>query len=155
MKIKAHAKVNIFLKIIGIEGNYHLISSRFIQLENLYDEIEFIKKEKKSDSFELIGDFGCTLEKNTIYKAYNALLHSGNQSILKDFFQTYKISVKKNIPEFAGLGGGSSNGAFFMILANNVLNLGLSKQTLAKISSTIGADFPFLYMTIKVQMLQV
>ena len=143
MKIKSYAKVNIFLKIVGIKNNYHLLSSRFAQLSNLYDEIEFVKKDQKSNLFELVGNFGCKLEKNTIYKAYNALYKSGNEKLIKDFFYRHKTVVKKNIPEFAGLGGGSSNAAYFMILLNKILNLGLNKETLANISLKIGADLPF------------
>ncbi len=143
MKIKAYAKVNIFLKIVGLRGNYHLISSRFFLLRNLYDEIEFIKKDEKSDTFVLHGNFGCPLEKNTIYKAYRALYEYTGSKKLKEFFQTHLVTVKKRIPEFAGLGGGSSNGASFILLANKVVNLGLKRETLAKISSTVGSDLPF------------
>jgi methyl-accepting chemotaxis protein len=44
-KYKAFAKVNIFLKITGTRGNYHEIISRFMKVENLFDELEFVKKE--------------------------------------------------------------------------------------------------------------
>ena len=62
---KSYAKVNIFLKIVGIRGNYHLLNSRFMRVKSFYDIIEL-----KKGSFNIIGDFGCELEKNTIYKAY-------------------------------------------------------------------------------------
>ncbi len=143
MKKKAYAKINIFLKIIGTKEDYHLISSRFVLLKDLYDDIEFIKKEKSSNFFELEGDFGCSLEKNTIYKAYNALLENSDQKKIKDFFQNHKVYVKKRIPEFAGLAGGSSDAASFMMLLNSVLDLNLSKKALSEISSKIGSDLPF------------
>ncbi len=136
MTIKSYAKVNIFLKIVGTRDNYHEILSRFMRVENLYDTIHFEKKEHTSKEFELIGDFGCQLEQNTIYKAYK-LLPKNN------FFDTHKVVVKKQIPEFAGLGGGSSNAAAFLNLANKVLKLELSKETLADMGVKIGADVPF------------
>ncbi len=136
MTIKAFAKVNIFLKIVGTRENYHKLISRFMRVENLYDTISFEKKERESEDFELIGNFGCTLEQNTIYKAYMLLPKT-------DFFNTYKVVVEKKIPEFAGLGGGSSNAAAFLNLANEVLALNLSKDTLANMGAKIGADVPF------------
>lgn len=44
MTKKSYAKVNIFLKIVGIRDNYHLIASRFVIVKNLFDTISFIKK---------------------------------------------------------------------------------------------------------------
>jgi 4-diphosphocytidyl-2-C-methyl-D-erythritol kinase len=139
MRELAKAKVNIFLKIVGIRGDYHEISSRFMQVNDLFDVIEFVKKSKSKDEFELIGDFGCKKEQNTIYKAYK-LIEDEN---VREFFKNYKVVVTKNIPEFAGLGGGSSNGAAFLRLTNRVLNLKLMTSHLASLGAKIGADVPF------------
>jgi len=136
MTIKAYAKVNIFLKIVGTRDNYHELLSRFMRVENLYDTISFEKKEVESKAFELVGDFGCKLEQNTIYKAYKLLPENS-------FFDSHKVVVKKNIPEFAGLGGGSSNAAAFLNLVNKVLELGFSYDKLATMGAKIGADVPF------------
>ena len=43
---KAYAKVNIFLKITGMRGDYHEILSRFMKVDNLYDELSFVLKKK-------------------------------------------------------------------------------------------------------------
>jgi len=144
--IKSPAKINIFLKITGFSNNLHTIASRFVLCENLFDGISFVKKQNKTNSFELIGDFDCLLEQNSIYKAYEILRNYQNQKHYNDitaFFDEYKIVVDKNIPQFGGLGGGSSNGAYFMMLLNDVLNLGISKDELANISVAIGFDTPF------------
>ncbi len=137
MKIKSFAKVNIFLKIIGLRGSYHEISSRFMKVENLFDEI-FFEKAKK---FEIEGDFGCNLQQNTIYKAY--MLLKSEYPKVSSFFENHKIRVVKNIPKFAGLGGGSSNAASFLLLSNKILDLKIPKEKLAKIGEKIGADVPF------------
>ncbi len=136
MKKKSYAKVNIFLKIVGTRGSYHELISRFMRVENLYDTIRFEKKDKENKEFELVGNFGCELEKNTIYKAFKLLPET-------NFFDSYKVVVEKKIPEFAGLGGGSSNAATFLNLANEVLELGYSKEKLANLGAKIGADVPF------------
>ena len=140
-KYKAFAKVNIFLKITGKRGNYHELFSRFMKLPQLYDELSF--ESKTQPGFVLIGDFSCETKQNTIYKAYEALLKVTQSDALAKLIETYAIKVTKNIPSFAGLGGGSSDAACFLKMCNNTLDLGLSLTELAKIGSAIGADVPF------------
>ncbi len=135
---KSYAKVNIFLKIADKRDNYHELVSRFVRVHNLYDEISFIETNK--NDFDIIGSFGCKLESNTIYKAY-ALLKKYKG--VEEFFKTYSVKVEKNIPEFAGLGGGSSNAATFLIMLNKYCELNLSKDELCNIAVRIGADVPF------------
>ena len=145
-KYKAFAKVNIFLKITGKRGDYHEILSRFVKLNNLYDALEFVKKEQtdaKANEFKIIGDFSCTTEQNTIYKAYFALKEATQSHKLEELMQSYAIKVSKNIPAFAGLGGGSSDAATYLKMCNGVLDLGLSLNELAKIGLKVGADVPF------------
>lgn len=138
MTKKSYAKVNIFLKIVGIRENYHLIASRFVRVKNLFDTISFIKKDV--DNFSIEGNFSCILEKNTVYKAYKELEKFDE---VKEFFKKNIVKIDKNIPEFAGLGGGSSNCATFLNMVNIACNLNLNKEELAKIGSNIGADVPF------------
>ena len=139
--IKAHAKVNIFLKITGHKDGYHTLLSRFMRVEDLYDTIEFVPYE--CETFTIEGCEGVPLESNTIYKAYKALNdHTGDLDIL-NFFYKHKVVVTKHIPSQAGLGGGSSDAAAFMRLVKEVCNLMLSTEALAKIGSSIGADLPF------------
>jgi 4-diphosphocytidyl-2-C-methyl-D-erythritol kinase len=143
MKIKAHAKVNIFLKIVGTRGEYHLLSSRFMQLKDLYDTISFKPSQKVQHCFRLEGTFGCSLANNTIYKAYHLLNLATGGKRLASFFKEHYVAVEKRIPEFAGLGGGSSDAAAFLRLANSVCDLKVSTQELAEIGKGIGADVPF------------
>ncbi|MEA3418390.1 MAG: 4-(cytidine 5'-diphospho)-2-C-methyl-D-erythritol kinase [Campylobacterota bacterium] len=139
--IKAHAKVNIFLKITGHKEGYHTLLSRFMQVENLYDTITLVPEE--CDSFTIEGCEGVSRDSNTIYKAYKALsTHTTDLNIPK-FFQHHKVVVTKRIPSQAGLGGGSSDAAAFTRLVNEICNLKLSTEKLSGIGSTIGADLPF------------
>ena len=138
MQKKSYAKVNIFLKIVGKRDNYHEIASRFATVYNLYDTISFTKSNRKA--FNIIGNFSCKLESNTVYKAYSLIKHLKN---VKDFFNIYSVKIEKNIPEFAGLGGGSSNAATFLLMANEYCSLNLTKDELCKIAVKIGADVPF------------
>ncbi|MEA3498009.1 MAG: 4-(cytidine 5'-diphospho)-2-C-methyl-D-erythritol kinase [Campylobacterota bacterium] len=139
MTKKSYAKVNIFLKIAGKRDNYHELVSRFVRVKNLFDIIKF--EEGCFKEFTLEGGFGCDTKQNTIYKAYLKLCEVSSK--VQELFKNTKVVVEKTIPEFAGLGGGSSNCATFMIMVNEACNLGLSKDELSQIGATIGADVPF------------
>ena len=144
MKQKSYAKVNIFLKITGTKehngSSYHTLNSRFMLVKNIYDTIEF--QPQKCDSFTIEG-INIPTKDNIIYKAYKALnAHTGDLDIL-EFFYNHKVVVDKNIPQGAGLGGGSSNAATFMLMVKDVCNLKISINELAKIGAKIGADVPF------------
>jgi len=136
---KSYAKVNIFLKIAGKRDDYHELVSRFVRVHSLYDTVIF--KKGNFEEFTLEGNFGCNTKNNTIYKAFELLCTIDKN--IKEIFKNYKVIVEKNIPEFAGLGGGSSNCATFMIMLNELANLNLSKDELSKIGAKIGADVPF------------
>lgn len=138
---KSFAKVNIFLKIIGHKEGYHLISSRFMRVEALHDLMWL--EPNASGRFEIVGDFGCETEQNTIYKAYKALIHHHPRKEIVEFAKNHKVVVYKNIPAFAGLGGGSSNAATFLTLLNKTLNLGLGTEELCRVGMDVGADVPF------------
>ena len=135
---KSYAKVNIFLKISNKRDGYHELVSRFVRVHSLYDTISFIKSSRKA--FDIIGEFGCKMETNTVYKAYKLLERYDS---VRDFFQSYSVKIEKKIPEFAGLGGGSSNAATFLNMTNKYCNLNLSKDELCEIAVKIGADVPF------------
>ena len=137
----AFAKVNIFLKITGKRGDYHTISSRFVQVNSLYDTLWF--EEKEHSEFEIKGNFNCPVKDNTLYKAYTVLLEATQSDKLIAWMQTHRLCVEKNIPSFAGLGGGSSDAATFLHMCNDTLELGLTNEALATIGSKVGADVPF------------
>ena len=137
--MNSYAKVNIFLKITGTRDNYHELASRFVLIKTIHDKIEFVKSSNKT--FTIKGNFECVLEQNTIYKAYKELANLFPE--VKSYFDAHIIEVEKNIPTHAGLGGGSSNAATFLLMTNKELSLNLSKKELAQIGLKVGADVPF------------
>ena len=122
MSEKSYAKVNIFLKISNKRESYHELVSRFVRVHSLYDTISFVKSSRKA--FCIVGNFGCKMETNTVHKAYKLLEKYDG---VKEFFENHSVEIEKNIPEFAGLGGGSSNAATFLIMANKYCKLNLSQ----------------------------
>jgi len=138
--MKAFAKANIFLKLIGTDKRgYHLLESRFILLENLFDELSFTNHKTK-EGFEIQSDFK---EETIITRAYNLLCQKGYKEELEEFFKNKSLKLIKNIPIGGGLGGGSSDGACFLQMINEELNLKISKQKLLKFSVELGSDLAF------------
>ena len=57
--------------------------------------------------------------------------------------QWWHVTIKKNIPSGAGLGGGSSNAATLLMALNDLESLNLSKEEMCHIATSIGSDVPF------------
>lgn len=140
-KYQAFAKVNIFLKITGTRGEYHTITSRFMRIRHLFDTLWF--EPKSTPEFEIRGEFDCQTHSNTIYKAYKYLQSVTSSNKLSTFMENNAVCVDKKIPSFAGLGGGSSDAATFLMMCNEQLHLGLMLDELCDIGTRVGADVPF------------
>ena len=137
-EMKSFAKINVFLKVVGTRGNYHEILSRFVLCEQLFDEIYF----ERSNSFAIECD-NKEIKDNIIQKAIDELKKAGFSNELDEFFSSHKIIINKQIPIGAGLGGGSSNAATFLLMVNDELNLNIKRENLMQIASKIGADVAF------------
>lgn len=140
-RYKAFAKVNIFLKITGSRGDYHTITSRFMRVSSLFDTLWL--EPKSTPEFEIRGTFDCEVHSNTIYKAYKYLLAYTRSNALSTLMEDNAVCVDKQIPSYAGLGGGSSDAATYLHLCNETLHLGLTIKELSEIGSSVGADVPF------------
>lgn len=140
MIIRAYPKVNICLKITGFVGHYCEIASRFalVSSANLYDEMEI----RANNGFKISGNFPCTMQENTIFRAKEALsvfLEPNKARMLENF----SIEVDKKIPTLAGLGGGSSNAANYLLAMNEILELKLTRKDLMQVGAKVGADVSF------------
>ena len=136
--MKSFAKINVFLKVVGTRDNYHEILSRFVLCEQLFDEIYF----ERSNSFAIECD-NKEIKENIIQKAIDELKKAGFSNELDEFFSSHKIIINKQIPIGAGLGGGSSNAATFLLMVNDELTLNIKRENLMQIASKIGADVAF------------
>jgi 4-diphosphocytidyl-2-C-methyl-D-erythritol kinase len=130
-----NAKINLGLNVVKKRSDgYHNIETVFYPI-GLCDALEVITSTKFK--FELSGiRLDGISENNLVVKAYR---------LLKEEFQLppVKIHLHKVIPIGAGLGGGSSDGAFMLKLLNNLFKLGIETQQLEKYASLLGADCPF------------
>ena len=137
--IKSYAKINLSLNVLGkLKSNYHRIET-IVSFINLCDEIYIKKINQKNHKTLFYGKFskGIT-SKNTINKVINLM---DEKDILKG--KKYLIKIKKNIPQKAGLGGGSMNAAsilkyFLSKKKNSTLN-----KNILKLSEKVGSDVKF------------
>ena len=138
-KIKCPAKINLFLHITNKRPDgFHELQSLITKID-LFDELVVEKSDKFS--LEIRGEFAEFIEIN------NNLFTKILDYFVKKFHidSNLKITLQKNIPVGAGLGGGSSNGAYFIKILNEIFALKLSKIDMQKISLNFGSDIAFFF----------
>ena len=138
MILSSYSKINLSLLVNSKQkSGLHIIQSYFC-LINLKDKIKIKKIDGKNDKIYFIGPFSKFINKNdNSIKSVLALLRK-----LKLISSCYSVLVKKNIPVFAGLGGGTSN-AFTVM--KYVLRKKLSKKNLNLIEKKIGSDLKLFF----------
>ena len=138
-KVFSNAKINIGLNVFEKnEDGYHDIDSIMVPV-TLADEMEIeIYNESGNLEIECSEKKIPTDERNILYKAYKVFFENIETKELK-----IKVLLKKNIPSEAGLGGGSSNAAFFLKVLNEYSGNIYSLEELENISMRIGSDVPF------------
>ena len=135
IKVKSYAKINLALNVTGKLVKLHKIES-IVAFINLHDLI-FIKSIKgPSHQVSFHGNFSKNISRNnTVEKLFKIL---DENELLKD--KKFQIRIKKNIPQKAGLGGGSMNAANILntLIKKNFIKI--SQKTIHQISSLIGSD---------------
>lgn len=141
MYTKARAKINLTLNILNKRpDNYHNLESIFQKI-NLYDEL-YIEK-TYGETLELISNLeNVKLEDNIIYKAY--IMLKEQYKIINGI----RVILNKKIPTEAGLAGGSTDCASFILAINKLYNLNMKEKELIDIGKKLGADVcPCYYNT--------
>jgi 4-diphosphocytidyl-2-C-methyl-D-erythritol kinase len=139
IEVKSNAKINLGLNIVGkTENGYHLLDMIMVPIS---------LSDKMSINFKGIeGKLKITTnlkwipvgEDNIIYKIYNLFYR---ETGLKK--QEIELYLEKIIPSQAGLGGGSSNGAFFFNELNKYYGNPITLDRAIEITKGVGADIPF------------
>ena len=139
LKIKSYCKINLSLKVLKkLKNNYHNIRS-LISFCEIYDLISISRIKNSKDKITFSGSYKAGIKKksNSIVRVLNILRK--NRFLENQYF---KINVIKNIPQGAGLGGGSSNAANLLNFLNIKMKLNLNKSRITKIANLIGFDVP-------------
>ncbi len=141
MKIRAYAKINLMLDILGtLPNGYHNLWM-IMQSVSLHDTVTV----EKNDSGEIT--LSCSVEgipldgKNIAHKAAAAFFEcTGIENC------GIHIHIEKEIPSEAGLAGGSADGAAVIKALNEIFSAGLNDRQMCRIGKKIGADVPFCIM---------
>lgn len=134
-----NCKINLGLHITGKRPDgYHDLETLFYPVP-ITDALEIITNEQadKLVTFNLTGLPVETTGENICEKAYHLLKQHYPQ------LPPVSIHLHKAIPIGAGLGGGSADGAFTLMLLNKKYNLQLSEQKLIALALELGSDCPF------------
>ena len=135
--ILSPAKINLSLRIKSqLKNGYHSLSSHIIFLD-LFDKI-FIEKSSE-DSLKIIGPFGNLLSFQHDDNLITQTLEFCRINKLTN--NRFNVTLEKNIPVSAGLGGGSANSASIIRYFLNEKKIDDGKNII-KLSKSLGADVP-------------
>lgn len=133
-KVKIPAKLNLTLDVVGKDEKFHHLRSLVCSI-NLYDEITLKKRKDKEITLKEKGiKAGCEKEKNNAVKTAKTILER-----YCDF--GVDITIKKNIPVGAGLGGSSADIAGVLVAYDMMLGGTLDLYSLAK---ELGSDVNYM-----------
>ncbi len=135
-----NCKLNFGLHILGKRNDgYHNLETVFSPL-SIYDALEILPCSSQNNPPQITitglpvsGDAAS----NLCIKAWHLLKNDFPQ------LPSVNIHLHKAIPMGAGLGGGSANGAFALMMLNDLFSLQLSAESLARYALRLGSDCPF------------
>ena len=142
VEIQAHAKVNLYLEVLGErDDGYHDIRSVVAQimlhdtvcLESISKGVETTWENGKGADLVL----ACP-EDNIVTKAAIILMEMSGYS------GGVRIHLKKKVPVGGGFGGGSSDAASVLVALNRLLGIDLGMAKLMEVGATLGCDVPSL-----------
>lgn len=135
----APAKLNLCLLITGRRADgYHCLQTAF-QIVDLCDYVHF--SELPDGQFSLSGGIESISPDQDLCMKAARLLYLRCEPGLGA-----AITLQKNIPVGAGLGGGSSNAATTLLALNYLWQTGLNREELAGIGLELGADVPLFVL---------
>lgn len=137
MKTYPNCKINIGLHVLDRRSDgYHNIETIFLPID-LHDELEIVASTEMTFQSEGIAIDGPT-DRNLVMRAYR---------LMKEQYPTQvgniAVRLTKNIPYGAGLGGGSADAAYTLVMLNQIFGLGVDAPMMRQYAAQIGADCPF------------
>ena len=135
--VVAPAKINLFLRICGkTDAGYHFLDSAIV-FTRFGDRLTI--EPANNDQLAIIGEFASGLESlddNLVMTALKGFRAAGG------VIGGLSITLEKNIPVGAGLGGGSADAAALLRAVNALSLMPLGKGALYHLAASLGADVP-------------
>lgn len=130
MKLRAYAKLNLSLNVVGKRGNMHLIDSVMTSVD-VFDEVVL---SPRADKVVTVDGVDCVASyDNTAYKAavrFSELFDVGGAD----------IAISKGIPFGAGMGGSSADAAAVLVGLANLYDVPKDSDKLRQIAVSVGSD---------------
>ena len=140
IRLKARAKINLGLDVIGRrENGYHDVRM-VMQTVGLYDRIIMTRIPEEEIRIKTNIGFLPVNENNLVYKAI---------MLMKNKYKLdggIEVDLNKFIPVAAGMAGGSSDAACALCGMNRLFELNVPMRELMKLGVEIGADVPYCLM---------
>lgn len=137
MRLRAMAKINLGLDVLGKrEDGYHEVRM-IMQTIRMYDLLEIHRKKKPGITLTTNLPYIPCDERNLVYKAAKMLM---------DEFEVedgLTMKLTKFIPVAAGMAGGSADAAAAFVGVNRMFRLGLTNEELMNRAVSVGADVPY------------
>lgn len=141
LTLAAPAKINLWLRIFGRRPDgFHDLETRMLALE-LADEVtlEHLPQGAPGTVVFSCSDPSLPVDDSNLARRAVTLLAEQQGRPLP----AVRVHLEKRIPHGAGLGGGSSDAAAVLRGLNDLLQLGLSLETLSHLAARLGSDVPF------------
>ncbi len=133
----AHAKVNLFLRVLARETDgYHGLETLFCLL-SLADDLRAERREGRGVTIDVQGSDAGPAQENLAVRAAAAVLAATG-----DRFAVH-LTLTKRIPVRAGLGGGSSDAAAALTAVNLLAGNAVPRHELLQFAAKLGSDVPF------------
>jgi 4-diphosphocytidyl-2-C-methyl-D-erythritol kinase len=143
LHMQAHAKVNLFLRVLGRRAD------GFHEIETLLLPISLADRVTAEPAHELTVSLAGPLaaevppdEANLALRAARVLAAEAGGADPPGAH----ITIEKRIPVAAGLGGGSADAAATLVLLDELWSTGLGREGLAPLAADIGSDVPALLL---------
>src|SRR5262245_20139261 len=141
VQVRAPGKINLTLRVLGLRPDgYHELRTMF-QSVALHDTLIFTPQD---GPFSIVSDDPrCpSNEDNLVWRAAQALWHAAGR---RGKPRGVHVTIRKQIPIEAGLGGGSSNAAAALRALSEVWQIAVPADRLYGIARNLGADVPFFF----------
>ena len=137
VRIGAHAKLNLFLRVLAREADgFHGLETLFC-LVDLTDELRAERREGGEVTIEVQGaELGPAAE-NLAVRGATAVLGA-----TRERFGVH-LTLTKRIPARSGLGGGSSDAAAALVAVNRLAGNPIPRHELLQLAAKLGSDVPF------------
>lgn len=139
----AHAKVNVFLRVLGRrDDGYHDVETLLLPI-SLADQVTVEPASELTVSLEGPAADGVPPEEaNLALRAARALAAEAGGADPPGAH----ITIEKRIPVAAGLGGGSADAATTLLLLDELWSSGMDRDTLARLAAEVGSDVPAMLL---------